>query len=107
MRFGLPFFLCLAPLLLSSCGRSTVDPSRGGQDLVVACSFEVRPPGSYENADGDQVPTVVPGAGGTQAGADALNACIRRKAAELGIAAMLPAIMLPAMQNALGDVKQA
>ncbi|NSX56439.1 hypothetical protein [Parasulfitobacter algicola] len=70
MKNGL---LLMILLLLAACGS----PKPG---LVTSCMFEVKPPGTYESTDLNS-PTVVPGDGGTQAGADALNDCIRRKAA--------------------------
>jgi len=68
-----------AGLSLSACGTS------GPPEFVLACQFEVNPPGSYDYPAGVPVPTVKPGPGGTQDGADALNVCIRRKAAEAGV----------------------
>ena len=52
----------------------------GKADYATQCTFEVKPPGSYSYPAGVNVPTAVPAEGGTQAGAAALNACIRRKA---------------------------
>lgn len=66
--------LCAAAAL-SSCGGST------GPDYPLQCIFELNPVGAYEYPAGTAAPTVVPGEGGTQEGADALNACIRAKAA--------------------------
>ena len=66
-------FAILSALLLSACGGPT------GQDYALACIFEIDPPGGYGYPAGVLVPTVVPEAGGTQAGADALNACIIEK----------------------------
>jgi hypothetical protein len=43
--------------------------------------FEVNAPGQYGYPAGVAVPTVVPEAGATQEGADAINACIRDRAA--------------------------
>ena len=57
----------------------------GGQnigDYRTACMFEVDPAGSYVWSDGDS--EVKAGGGGTAEGAAAMNACIRRKAAEAG-----------------------
>lgn len=65
-------------LALAACGQDA------RPDFALSCQFEVNPPGSYEYPADVLVPTVKPGPGGTQEGADALNACIRRKAAEAG-----------------------
>ncbi|WP_208353960.1 hypothetical protein [Pseudaestuariivita rosea] len=67
--------LLLATLLLvTACGSPK-------PDLVTKCMFEVQPTGQYISTDLDS-PTVVPGENGTQAGADALNECIRQKASQ-------------------------
>jgi hypothetical protein len=42
--------------------------------------FQVNAPGEYEYPAGVAVPTVVPGSGATQEGADAINACVRERA---------------------------
>lgn len=65
----------LALSALAGCGMP--EPP----DYALGCMFELNPPGAYEYPAGVAVPTVVPGAGGTQAGADALNACVRDRAA--------------------------
>lgn len=49
-------------------------------DPVVHCMLQIDPPGSYEYDAGVSNPFVTPGEGGTQAGADALNACIAASA---------------------------
>lgn len=60
--------------VLSSCSHST------GPDYALQCMFDLNPVGAYEYPAGVAVPTVVPEEGGTQEGADALNACIRTRA---------------------------
>lgn len=75
--------VCLA-VLLCLPGLAAGAKMRG-PDYALLCQFEVNPAGSYEYPAGVSAPVVVPGAGGTQAGADALNACIRRKAAASSI----------------------
>jgi len=62
--------------LLAVAGCGSPQP-----DFSVQCMFEVDAPGSYSLSNGGSTPVAVPGEGGTQAGADALNACIQRKAA--------------------------
>ncbi len=65
----------LAPfVLVTACGSPKAD-------LVTQCMFEVSPPGAYSGTGSGDTATVVPAEGGTQAGADALNDCIRRRAA--------------------------
>lgn len=73
-------------LPLAACGPQTADP-------VTKCMFQVKPEGSYEYGSG-AYPVVTPGQGGTQAGADAINACVaaRRDGA--------PAPATPAPQSA-------
>ncbi len=66
---------------LSACATSS------GPDYALQCMFEVDAPGEYEYAAGVLEPTVFPSRGGTQAGADAINACIVRKANDARIAA--------------------
>lgn len=80
---GLGLVLCLA--------AGMAQAQAGAPDLALRCQFEVNPAGAYEYPAGVAAPVVVPGAGGTQAGADALNACIRAKAA----AAALPVATAP------------
>lgn len=53
--------------------------------LAASCLLEVDAPGSYVTRGVSGVPTVKPGGGGTQQGADAINACIRRKAGAGGV----------------------
>lgn len=55
--------------------------ARTRADLVTRCQIELRPKGQYSYAPGQRVPVVKPGAGGSQAEADALNACIRARVA--------------------------
>ncbi|MGL4280073.1 MAG: hypothetical protein ACRCS0_06885 [Albidovulum sp.] len=50
-------------------------------DLPLICIAEVNPPGSYTYPAGIAAPTVSPDTDGTAAGAAAVNACIRSKAA--------------------------
>ncbi|EPX85522.1 hypothetical protein [Salipiger mucosus] len=57
-------------LALASCASGRGDP-------VVHCMIQVDPPGAYDYDGGQTPPLVVPGEGGTQAGADAVNACLR------------------------------
>jgi len=49
-------------------------------DYPVTCIARTGAPGTYDYPAGVAVATVVPAAGGTQAGADAINACIRQMA---------------------------
>lgn len=67
-------------LFLASCvgtGGSSI-----ANEYSTSCMFEVNPPGSYVfNGSDDEVK---PMADGTAEGAAAMNACIRRKAAEAG-----------------------
>jgi hypothetical protein len=49
-------------------------------DYALKCQMELKPKGYYTYSAGQKVPVVVPVQGGTQAEADALNACIRAKA---------------------------
>ncbi|MGC1488691.1 MAG: hypothetical protein WA784_12990, partial [Albidovulum sp.] len=49
------------------------------------CIAEIQPQGSYEYPAGVAAPVVRPGADGTEAGAAAINTCIRSKAAVAGI----------------------
>lgn len=67
-----------AALLLSGCVGSVAP------DYPLLCMAEVNPPGGYGYPAGVAVPTVLPEAGGTQAGAAAVNACIQAKAAAAG-----------------------
>lgn len=64
------------PVALVACSSSSAT-----EDLALQCMFEVDPEGSYAYPAGVRAPLVVPVPGGTQAGADAINACIRQKAA--------------------------
>ena len=73
----------LALAALSGCGST-------GPDYPLQCIFELKPVGAYEYPAGVAVPTVVPAEGGTQEGADALNACIRTRAAAAGAAPTSP-----------------
>jgi hypothetical protein len=74
--------------LTAGCGLLILVGCVGGgggpniSDYSTACMFEVNPPGSYVWSDGDT--EVKPGGGATAEGAAAMNACIRRKAAEAG-----------------------
>lgn len=64
-----------AGLLLAGCVAS------GQPDYPLQCIAELNPPGAYGYPAGVAAPTVVPETGGTQAGADAINACVRTKTA--------------------------
>jgi hypothetical protein len=75
--------LC-AMAALSGCAGST------GPDYPLQCIFDLNPVGAYTYPAGIAVPTVVPAEGGTQEGADALNACIRTRAAAAGAAPASP-----------------
>lgn len=59
---------------LSACAGS------GGPDYPVTCVARTGAQGAYDYPAGVAVPTVTPAEGGTQAGADAINACIREMA---------------------------
>ncbi len=59
-------------------------------DYAAACLFVVNAPGAYVYTGYAEVPTVVAGGGGTKAGADAMNACIRGKVAENKRTAAMP-----------------
>ncbi|QFS81475.1 hypothetical protein FIU97_01330 [Roseivivax sp. THAF40] len=65
-----------APLLLAACGSGG---SGGSSDPMVGCIMQIQPPGTYDYAAGTKLPVATPGPGGTQAGADALNACARER----------------------------
>ncbi len=54
--------------------------ARAKADYAQQCQVELKPKGYYTYAAGRKVPVVTPDQGGTQAEADALNACIRAKA---------------------------
>lgn len=54
-------------------------------DFATRCMSRVKPVGQYDYAAGQDIPVVMAGQGGTQAGADAVNACIDRLAAEQGL----------------------
>ncbi len=73
----------LALAALSGCGST-------GPDYPLECIFELNPVGAYTYPAGVAVPTVVPAEGGTQEEADALNACIRTRAAAAGAAPASP-----------------
>ncbi|MGB5870209.1 MAG: hypothetical protein WBH04_08405 [Albidovulum sp.] len=77
LRF-LGFAVC-AGFALSSCAGGS------GPDLPLQCIAEVQPQGSYAYPAGVAAPVVRPGADGTEAGAAAINTCIRSKAAVAGI----------------------
>ncbi len=64
---------------LASCGGVDL-----GNEYATSCIIELQLPGGYEYPAGQITPTAVPVQGGTQAGADTLNACIRAKAAAAG-----------------------
>lgn len=70
-------FALLSTLVLTACGGQT------GLNNATGCIFEVKPQGSYGISGWGEVRTVVPGADGTQAGADAVNACIRQRSVGL------------------------
>lgn len=55
--------------------------ARAKPDYAQQCQNEIRPKGYYRYDGSASLPVVTPDLGGTQAGADALNACIRAKAA--------------------------
>lgn len=63
--------------LLAACGPS--EPPKA--DPLVKCMFQTDAPGQYQSPANGEMPVVtpVPGTGATQAGADAMNACIRSK----------------------------
>ncbi len=67
-------------MFLAACVGGSGGPNIG--DYSTACMFEVNPTGSYVWSDGDT--EVKAGSGGTAEGAAAMNACIRRKAAQAG-----------------------
>lgn len=67
-----------ACLVISACSSPKAD-------YLTSCMFETKAKGSYSSpAQAVPVATPVPGTGATQAGADALNACIQRRAAADG-----------------------
>lgn len=75
-----PIALGLSVVLLAACS-----PGKSTPDYMTACMFDTNVKGSYQAREAAiPVATPVPGTGATQAGADALNACIRRKAAADG-----------------------
>ncbi|MEX0348058.1 MAG: hypothetical protein AB3N15_01445 [Paracoccaceae bacterium] len=78
-------FFTVAVIALAG-GLSACNGPSKQTDYLVSCMFDVSAPGEYQSAAAAQVPVVspVPGTGATQAGADALNACIRKKAAAAG-----------------------
>jgi hypothetical protein len=59
---------------------ASIVEARAKADYATQCTFEIKPKGYYTYEAGQKVPVVVPDQGGTQAEADALNACIRAKA---------------------------
>ncbi|SIS83490.1 hypothetical protein SAMN05421759_104167 [Roseivivax lentus] len=67
--------LLCAPALLAGCG----DTGGSSSDPMVGCIAQIQPPGTYEYAAGIALPVATPGPGGTQEGADALNACARQR----------------------------
>jgi hypothetical protein len=60
-----------------------IDSGPDISEFATACMFEVDPPGAYVWSSGDT--EVKPGGDGTAAGAAAVNACIRTKAAADGV----------------------
>jgi hypothetical protein len=63
--------------------------ARAKADYAQQCQIELKPRGYYTYDARRGVPVVVPDQGGTQAEADALNACIRAKAAGQATAATM------------------
>lgn len=63
------YVLALLPFLSLVACTQKADP-------VTPCMFEVDPPGSYAYPLGVENPVITPAEGGTQAGADALMACV-------------------------------
>lgn len=74
-KSGSVYGLIGAALLLAGCVAS------GQPDYPLQCIAELNPPGAYGYPAGVALPTVVPETGGTKAGADAVNACVKAKAA--------------------------
>lgn len=69
-----------AAFTLTACSSGSLKA-----DYMTSCMFDTNAPGSYQARAADiPVATPVPGTGATQAGADALNACIQRRAAADG-----------------------
>jgi hypothetical protein len=60
-----------------------IDSGPDISEFATACMFEVNPPGAYVWSSGDT--EVKPAGDGTAAGAAAVNACIRMKAAADGV----------------------
>ncbi len=79
-------------LLLAACGGQM------GLNNATGCMFELNSTGSYGVPVGEAVPTVVPGSDGIQAGADAINACIRARTAAQQAQQSTPA---PVVNNAV------
>lgn len=75
-----PALAAVALLSISACQMPVT-----GDALVAQCQAEVAPAGTYEYVEGAAVPEMVPVEDGTQAGADALNLCIKTKAAQAGL----------------------
>jgi hypothetical protein len=71
--------LCAVMLLVSACGTI---PVPAGYSAAFTCQREVGAFGTYRVPKGVDVPVVEPVEDGTKAGADAINACIRAKAAQ-------------------------
>lgn len=71
--------LALLPMATPALARSTTD-------YALHCQFELKPKGYYTYDASRGIPVVKPAQGGTKAEADALNACIRAKAAGQGSA---------------------
>lgn len=68
---------------LAACAPATIKPDA----LVAQCQAEAAPAGTYQYDEGPAVPVMTAVADGTQAGADAFNACIRNKAVAAGLIA--------------------
>lgn len=66
--------LLAATTFLAACAGSS------SPDYTVSCIIRTGAPGAYDSPAGVAVPTVTPAEGGTQSGADAINACIRELA---------------------------
>ena len=81
-----PITVCVAGALFVVTACVQMMPS--GEELVATCQAAVNPTGTYEYDTGLAIPVVTPTGSGTEAGARAMNSCIRAKAEAAGMIAL-------------------